>query len=682
MSKHLIKILSICALIVLVPLIIVGSALCVTEAVPVTLTVFQGGEVYGSDASQYPTSVTVQVENETPVVVEFGKPITVKKNSLITLNYSNNIVYDFDGWFNGTDKQVDENDKAEELDSKYQFRIRSNTNITAIKNIKKFDVKYSGFYDDGETPIEYDSDLVNYGDALYIPTSMTGANFEGWYINSESTANTTTYTNATFNVANRDSNNEYITITLMPVWSNQMTITYYDSDATTVIEQVAIPESNFSTYALLTAEDVASYITPNYEFNAWLYNGSPITSISQIGFVDGAKIDLVLQESELANVVIHYFAGVDGKEIANVKLYEEDFADYALLTADDQVVKDAILAGNRFVGWTNSSGATITKADLTFASGTVYELYLSQESIPHTVIQYFTSVDNGVLIAQVDLYEDDYNAYQLLTGTDSAVTKFVKAGYEFVGWTNANGDSFAKENMAFGQNYDLYLDTNLVEYNVNVQYNAIDTDQIETLTYDVENDFTNYTITRDGYSFVGLVYAGNTYTANGNDYVYNGTSLGDAVVANNGLTVTALWQADAKYGSYVWTGVFDYQAQSGTEYVYTPNGDGTYSPILNAGGDTVIDFADVAEEGYAQLEDSIFNLFFAGLDTDNLYALVNGEYVKVNVTEISIDVDNFLTGVTYEFSKDVSFKEILDIMSDWVSDSTGEITIRFVCEVA
>ena len=54
MSKHLIKILSVFALVVLLPLIVVGSALCVTEAVPCTLTIFEGGREgqYGGTDSE------------------------------------------------------------------------------------------------------------------------------------------------------------------------------------------------------------------------------------------------------------------------------------------------------------------------------------------------------------------------------------------------------------------------------------------------------------------------------------------------------------------------------------------------------------------------------------------------------------------------------------------------------
>ncbi len=674
MSKHLIKILSICALIVLVPLIIVGSALCVTEASPVTLTVYEGGETY--ENGDYPTLITVQVEDEAPTAVELGQSITVKKNSSITLTFTGNTVYQFDGWYRGTDKQVTADTVAEELSEKYEFTIRGNTNITAIKNIKKFDIVYAGYYDDQTTPIDYESDLVNYGDALYTPTSVAGASFEGWYIEGE--ANTTLYTSATFDVANKDENHEYRTITLMPKWSNQMTISYYDSDETTLIHQDILTEVQYNSYELLSASAVADYVTPGYEFNAWIYNDAPITDANQIGFEDGVTKYLVLSERRVEIAEITYYAPDGETVIAQVNLREDEFASSELLSAEDERVLAQIPSGYTFNSWLYEGSPVETMSQIEFVDGRI-DLVLSVSELPSTTITYYTEL-NGAMIAQTKLYEDEFNSYALLTADDNVVKNALTSGYSFVGWTTASGSPITKAGMVFGQNYEVYIDKDLINYNVNVQFNAVDTDQVTSLNYNVENGFSTYTITRDGYEFVGFVYNNNTYTANGSDYTYNGSSLGDAVVENNGLTVTALWDAAEQYGDYIWTYAFGYENNS-IQGVYVEN-NGNYTLITNRGGDYEI-FEDVAEEGYAQLEDVIIDEQFQDISLDNLYVRNGDSYVKANVTEIRITVNNYaMTPTTYEFGEGITYKEIMDTITALIDEDTTSITLRFMCTVA
>lgn len=680
MSKHLIKILSICALVVLVPMIIVGSALCVTEAAPVKLTIFQGGEIYGVDENDYPTAVTLQIENESPVTVEFGKTITVKKNSLITLNYSGNTVYDFDGWYIGTNQQITDTAKAQELASEYQFRIRNNTNITAVKNIKKFDIVYSGFYDDGVTPIEYETDLVSYGTPLFVPNSVEGAVFEGWYIDSEYTANTTVYNNATFAVDNRDANNNYIEITLKPVWSNLMTLTYYDSDKQTVISQEILSENEYNSYTLLTSDNalVANALTPGYEFNAWLYNDSPITSISQIPFVEGTDVNLYLQETKIEIAQITYYASDETTVIAQFNLRENEYLSHELLSSLDERVIAKIPAGYEFNSWTVEGIPVTSISQIPFVDGEI-KIVLRVSELPYTLITYYTSLDNGETISQVKLYEDEFNTYNLLTGSDQVVQDALVSGYGFAGWANETGETVTKDDLTFGENYNLYIQTNLIRYNVNVQFNAIDTNQVDVITYDVQNNFSNYAITRTGYTFVGLVYNGNTYTLSGKDYIYNGHTLGEEVIANNGLTVTALWQVDETYGQYDWTVGFGYE-NNGLMGVYALNNNGEYT-LIDDINEYVI-FEDNQSVGFRQLEDNIIDTYFNGLDLNNLYVKVGDVYSKVNVSSMYVYVDNMLISASYDDALNATFKDAIETAYNIGVDDFTKITVTIICEIA
>ena len=700
MSKHLIKILTICALVVLLPLIVVGAALCVTEAVPVELTVFQGGEVYEGDEEDYPSVVTLQIDNESPVVVEFGSSITVKKNSLITLSYpdTNSVVYDFDGWFLGTDQQVTDSSKPEETATKYSFSIRANTNITAIKNIKKFDIVYSGEYDDG-SPIEYETDLVKYGDALYVPTNKTeDVSFLGWYVVGDET---TLYNNATFTQANRDSENNYITLTLEPMWSNQMTITYYDSDRVTVIEQKILSENEYNTssYSLLGADDIASYLTPGYEFNTWLDSeGEPVTTLSQIQFVKQGSVSLYLDETKIEIAQINYYTE-DGTLIKQERVRREDYSTYTLLSATDPDVLANIPEHFEFDSWEYNDIAVSTINDIPFVDGEI-RIVLAIKEMTNTVINYYTNVsaETQQLIATVKLYQEDIEKYELLEqGTNEILDEYIallgRMGMRFIGWTDSGLEEFTKQDLVFGQNYNLYMNVEIIDYTVNVQYNAIDTDQVTTLSYNASNLFgAGYIETRDYYTFVGLVYNNVTYYPRnvesiGIDYVTeDGFSLGTeiATAAEQPITVTALWQANEEYGEYSWVVGFGYE-NSGMWSVYTSNGDGSYTSIRNSESQYII-FEDNDAEGFAQLEDIVFEDFFQNIDVDNLYVRENGldgDYVKATITGINVYIDNMAFPVSY--SDDIqtaTYADLIDVASTLGVSDFESITIRFICEVA
>ena len=597
MSKHLVKILSICALVVLFPLIVVGSAVCATEAVAVNLTIFLGGEEYAE--AGHDVKATVEIDGEASEV-EFGSTITVKKNSDIKLTYEGDVVYDFFGWYKGTSAQVNDTSEPLSAGNEYTFTIRKDSNITLLKNIKEYRVEYTGTLDDDETPISQ-TDTLDYGEGLYTPTAVAGATFAGWQVVGGD--DITVYNNATFTQANRNENGELVTITLEPVWTGIMNITYYDTDRTTIIAQGFVTEHNIGSYEILDGNDpsVQNHLTPGYRFNAWLdEEGDPITQISQIGFREG-----------------------------NVGLY------------------------------------------------------LSEVEIDHVTISYYTSRDGGSLIAQDVRYEDEYADYQLRTESDVDVASAITKGYRFIGWVDMSGEPVTKEDLAFGnRTYDLYLSQELITFDVSVQYNAIDTDIVDQLTYDVVSGFSRYTKERLGYSFVGFVYNGNTYTASGTDYLYNGASLGDEVIANDGLTITALWAVDEEtYPALTWQVGFAYE-NNGVLPVYYLSGD-NYVAIADSEPE-LVNFEDINGYGYKQLEDNLLETYFNGIDIDNIYAFVDGEYVKVNLTRVVAYPDDSIDGSIYSGGdvSDATFMDMLDVANSNLSSSTTSIVITFFFEVA
>ena len=255
MSKHLVKIICICALALLVPLTIVGVALFVTEPVAVTLTVGEGG----IDGEFSTSDITIKVEGEE---VE-ETTIKVKKHSEITVSFSskdaNSIdTYDFKGWYNGTEEEINvESDTPVSFESSYTFTIRGNTTLTAMRDVFEYTVTYSGFLADGTTSVSTVlSETVKtykYGEDLAEISDENGI-FQGWNrVSSQGTAvDANLYTKAKFDTQE---------VTLEPAWENQMVIEYIKG--TTPFATARVFESTASSYVLLNGDstEVKSALT-------------------------------------------------------------------------------------------------------------------------------------------------------------------------------------------------------------------------------------------------------------------------------------------------------------------------------------------------------------------------------------------------------------------------------------
>lgn len=288
MSKHLMKILSICAMVILLPLIIVGAALCITEAIPVTLTIYQGGNegdisIYENDASLAPSAkVSIFLRDDTnsswiEQIDEEGYPVTqvsVQKNDEIKVVYSNSVGYDFQGWYKGSPTEYNENSTARETKTEYTFFIRGNTSLTAIRNVMTFDVQYTGIYNDG-TDIADDENLVlsetvQYNEPLLTlsPKLIDGQTpdnsdkFRGWLVEG-STGDVITRAN----FANSTMEGEVYTLSAR--WSNQATVIYWNSQNQRIATHYFTAE-NYSSDLLAWSEEYTTFLTRGYQFDSWV----------------------------------------------------------------------------------------------------------------------------------------------------------------------------------------------------------------------------------------------------------------------------------------------------------------------------------------------------------------------------------------------------------------------------
>ncbi len=161
MSKSLTKILTICILALIIPVAIVVTAICLSNAVTYTLTLAIDGFEENTGA------ITLKVNGK-----DYVEPVQISRNSLVTLSVDST-GYDFGGWFLGTPEEISAEDK--EISDKKSFTIKINEDLTltAMNEIIVYSISY-----DEETATQ-----VKYGSELKVIPDEDRANgivFKGW----------------------------------------------------------------------------------------------------------------------------------------------------------------------------------------------------------------------------------------------------------------------------------------------------------------------------------------------------------------------------------------------------------------------------------------------------------------------------------------------------------------------
>ena len=400
MSKHLVKIISICALAILLPLVVVGVALCVTEPVACTLTIGESGE-----NGQYSTSaISIRVDGKE---LE-GTTAKIKKHSDITVVYTGE-GYDFKGWFNGKADEIDAEDEAVSQDESFSFILRGNTTLTAVRDVTQYNITYTGFLDDGTTEVSTQlaetNQTVKYGDALeQLSPVVEGSTFGGWY----EVASQGESVDATGTMTAKFSSKE---VELKPVWSNQMIVTYKKGETTIAVQRVS--EEAASTYALLNenSELVKKALTPGKQFAGWIdLDDQPVTSI----VYDLNGITLYMQEEVIVyNLEVKYNA-VSTDKVSMTYDVDSKFSTLAYET-------DNFRKGYTFKGL-DANGTLYLK------NGDNYTSTAGANLSDLIVAENITSV--------VAVWESDYSNFQFKLTT----------GCEYV----AEGDDYAAEWGVFG----------------------------------------------------------------------------------------------------------------------------------------------------------------------------------------------------------------------------------------
>lgn len=132
MSKKLVKILSICAFAVLVPLIILGVALSVAGNKAVTLSIFDGGN---SVVDHTTSKVAIFINNKE----QTSNKITVKQGTAVTVTWEGT-GFEFNGWFDGNESEAQGQD-AVSTEKSYTFNLNHDRVLTAIKHYVSYQVE-------------------------------------------------------------------------------------------------------------------------------------------------------------------------------------------------------------------------------------------------------------------------------------------------------------------------------------------------------------------------------------------------------------------------------------------------------------------------------------------------------------------------------------------------------------
>ena len=210
MSKHLAKILSICALVVLLPFVIVGVAVTVSEARGVTLTIADNGN--DTLAAPFKSDVAIYINN----VKQESNTIKVRKNTSVKICYQGT-GYNFQGWYEGNYDEINfQKDTPVKIEEEVTITLRKNTVLTAVRDVQTYNITY--LTETGE--VESSELNVAYNTKLKSPTTVSGLIFTGWYVQDANTTATSFY-------ANFEVEDQAAEIKLLPSWKNEITYPVY-----------------------------------------------------------------------------------------------------------------------------------------------------------------------------------------------------------------------------------------------------------------------------------------------------------------------------------------------------------------------------------------------------------------------------------------------------------------------
>lgn len=421
MSKYLIKILAICAFVMLLPLAAVATSLAVVGTREYTLRVDIAGDTNTS------ASANVLINGQDMDL------ITVVAGTTVELSFENT-GYDFLGWYEGTEGTYKPDAEPISNQARFSLKITDNTDLTAVCISKQYTVNYTGFKEDGVTEISYSKDGYEYGEALDIPTKANEdsiAEFVGWRV----VGGTETYTSATFPQSG--------VVTVLAVWSDTKIVTYYDAQGQVISSSSRYYNSEtIGSFNLMSASDAENYVSDGHHFVRFKYLESNVE-------INADEVERIKNNFNTTPLNIQI---VEEKDVYSLKftgLIETGVED---TNCNRQYTFEENLPTTEragFNGWTiDGSGDVYTKANFSnYENGATINLvanwsdklvtfvYADQHSEPER----YTKVEFDALTlesfqADAEHITDGYHAdgwnYQGSALTDTVLKSMQKGGYD------------------------------------------------------------------------------------------------------------------------------------------------------------------------------------------------------------------------------------------------------------
>ncbi len=481
-------------------------------------------------------TITKPVEENT-VTVTFDSdggtaiaPVDVEKGTALAAPTPNPYKkgYEFLGWYNGN--------------SKYDFtsKVDAAMTLTAKWKVTNYEITYDVGYgtNNSGNPITYniESDDIVLLDAVAI----AGSEFDYWYILVDGQEQKITSISKG-SVGNKKIYAKY---------------RYEDFDITYVLgagtNDPANPATSNAGTPAITLKDA---VLLGYDFIGWYTDQSLEADYKVTEIPANLSGPITLYASYTPTVYNITYSGAEDSELpSELKTTYTILESYTFPTLSNRT--DYL-----FSGWTNGDD----EATVGIEAGTTGNITLTAVWTPKTY-NIIYNLDNGTNNSgNPDTFTVETPTITLIDPT--------KDYYEFIGWTNEDGDTVTE--IALGTSGDVTLNANwrAIEYVITYVLNDGKNDDENPATYTVEDAFTFAVPTKNGYKFLGWFTEDNTTS----------TQISEITLNSHGeFTIYAQWQ---EYSAGI-----SYNAMGGTLPKGNPTG---YDPTVG-----VDSFLPATKAGY------------------------------------------------------------------------------------
>ncbi len=256
MTKYLMKIISICSFIVLIPIIIVGVALSAVGSTLFNVEAFASGVKEG-----VAYSITIGEEKSDKVAQTSAK---FMNGTSVNINFVSD-GYKFLGWAFGdlATFKADQIIDGTNGNPSYTFDLSENTKLTAVVEVKNYTLSFNAVNDENQS-VDLETKNFAYGEDLTdLITPVNPSNkLLGWRI--VGGEDQTIYEKATF----ADDSIDYI---LEPVWSIREKVIFYTYDNGKEISSSYMTKDQLAGFKFpdATSGSFATAIGNGYEFDGW-----------------------------------------------------------------------------------------------------------------------------------------------------------------------------------------------------------------------------------------------------------------------------------------------------------------------------------------------------------------------------------------------------------------------------